>query len=93
LQVLQLKKLEARVLKETSKTAKTTSKEASSKADARNMFGRLFSMPWLQLVPRRFGDDRIRQSFPPEEPYPGAWLKAGDTEALFDGYGTGEPSP
>jgi hypothetical protein len=41
-------------------------------------------MPWLQLVPRRFGDDRIRR-FPPEEPYPGAWLKAGDTKHL-DGY-------
>jgi hypothetical protein len=88
--VPQLKKLEARLLKETS-TAKPkmiASKEASSKADAKNILGRLFSMP-LALTGAKEAWRRSNTivSFPPEEPYPGAWLKAGDAvEALFDGY-------
>jgi hypothetical protein len=88
--VPQFKKLEARLLKETS-TAKPkmiASKEASSKADANNILGRLFSMP-LALTGAKEAWRRSNTivSFPPEEPYPGAWLKAGDAvEALFDGY-------
>jgi hypothetical protein len=89
LAVPQLKKLEARLLKETSTAKpKIASKKANSKTDAKNIFCRLFSMP-LALTGAK--DVRRRSntivSFPPEEPYPGAWLKAGDTvEALFDGY-------
>jgi hypothetical protein len=82
-----LKKLEVMLLKETSPAKpKITSKEASSKT--KNILGRLFSMP-LALT----GAKEVRRrsntivSYPPEEPYSGAWLKAGDTvEALFDGY-------
>lgn len=87
--VPRLKKLEAMLLNETS-TAKTkiASKKPRSKADAKNVFVRLFTMP-LALT----GAKEIRRlsntivSFPLEEPYIGAWLKAGDpVEALFDGF-------
>jgi hypothetical protein len=82
-----LKKLEVMLLKEKSTAKpKITSKEASSKA--KNILGRLFSMPSALT-----GAKEVRQrsntivSYAPEEPYSGAWLKAGDAvEALFDGY-------
>jgi hypothetical protein len=85
LAVPQLKKLEAILLKETS-TAKP--KIASKKVGATNIFLRSFTMP-LALTGAKgvLRRSNMTMSFPPGEPYPGAWLKAGDmVEALFEGY-------
>jgi hypothetical protein len=89
LAVPHLKKLEAKLLKETSTAKpKIASKEASSKAGAKNLLVRSFVMPsastGAKWVLRR---SNTAVSVPPGEPYPGAWMKAGDiVEALFDGY-------
>jgi hypothetical protein len=70
------------VLKETSKTAKITSKELAAKRT--QGIWSFIQYALASTGAKEVRHDRIRR-FPPEEPYPGAWLKAGDTKHL-DGY-------